>query len=53
MNHRKERERLALAIWRPFDGPQVVPEEASAKRLDALRRWRGQDETDTDEKGEQ
>lgn len=43
MNHRKERERLALAIWRPADRPE---DEASSDREAALRKWRGQDEDD-------
>lgn len=53
--NRRHRERfalIALAMWSPYDRPEV-PEEASAKRLDALRRWRGQDEADKDEEGEQ
>lgn len=46
--NRRHRERfalIALAMWSPYDRPEA-PEEASAKRLDALRRWRGQHEVD-------
>jgi hypothetical protein len=51
--NRKQHERLAhlaFVIWRPFDRPEI-PDEASSKREDALRHWRGQDEADED-KGE-
>jgi hypothetical protein len=49
--NRKQRERLATiaaVLWRPFDRPEV-PEEASSSREEALRRWRGQHETDEDD----
>jgi len=47
---RKHREHLATCaiLWRPIEGPQV-PDEASDKRAEALRKWRGQDEADEDE----